>query len=63
MRKMVYYIYSAETDLPVCVTDKWYEAAYFIGCSCAQFYRILNTDKDFDGLKVLSWTEDELDRA
>lgn len=63
MRKMVFYIYSAETDLPVCVTETAQAAADFIGCCRRQLFRILNTDNDFDGLKVLSWTEDELNRA
>ena len=59
MKHRFYYIYSARTDLPVCIADTFSEAVKFIGCSVAQFCRILDTDNDYDGLKVLSMTDDD----
>lgn len=58
MKDTFYYIYSAETDLPVCICETAVEAARFIGCCRATFYNILNTDNDYDGLKVLRMTDD-----
>ena len=60
MGKYTYYVYSAETDLPVLIADTLSEVASFIGVALITVFRNCNTDNDMNGFKVLSWRNDDL---
>lgn len=63
MKKMIYYIYSVETDLPVCIAETAQSAADFIGCCIRELFYMLNTGNELHGYKVLSFSLAELELA